>query len=230
MEVIILPDAESVGKEAARQIAALIRRKPNAVLGLATGSTPIPCYRELIRMHREEGLDFSHVMTFNLDEYYPIDPRHPQSYRYFMDEHLLKRRGRSIPAPLVASFKTVSKRPRVVRLWATTPFGFKLFGRKGVVVAVHLNEMLPLVGHIVLKENRIDRANGFASATVNALVRVDVKHHFALVFVLPRMDAINRASLYAGSVFSADARLADDASHCDRPPFAIFNRLQFTTG
>ncbi|MFA0774627.1 MAG: hypothetical protein THHGLFOP_000123 [Candidatus Fervidibacter sp.] len=88
MEVIILPDAESVGKEAARQIAALIRRKPNAVLGLATGSTPIPCYRELIRMHKEEGLDFSHVTTFNLDEYYPIDPRHPQSYRRFMDEQL----------------------------------------------------------------------------------------------------------------------------------------------
>ena len=58
MEVIILPDAESVGKEAARQIAALIRRKPNAVLGLATGSTPIPCYRELIRMHREKGWTF----------------------------------------------------------------------------------------------------------------------------------------------------------------------------
>lgn len=88
MEVIILPDAESVGKEAASQIAALIRRKPNAVLGLATGSTPIPCYRELIRLHKEEGLDFSHVTTFNLDEYYPIDPRHPTSYRYFMDEHL----------------------------------------------------------------------------------------------------------------------------------------------
>jgi len=88
MEVIILPDAEAVGKEAARRIAELIRRKPNCVLGLATGSTPIPCYRELIRMHKEEGLDFSHVTTFNLDEYYPIDPRHPQSYRYFMDENL----------------------------------------------------------------------------------------------------------------------------------------------
>jgi len=88
MEVIILPDEEAVGKEAARRIAALIRRKPNCVLGLATGSTPIPCYRELIRMHKEEGLDFSRVTTFNLDEYYPIDPRHPQSYRSFMDEHL----------------------------------------------------------------------------------------------------------------------------------------------
>lgn len=88
MEVVILPDERAVGKEAARQIANLIRRKPNCVLGLATGSTPIPCYQELIRMHKEEGLDFSHVMTFNLDEYYPIDPRHPQSYRYFMNKQL----------------------------------------------------------------------------------------------------------------------------------------------
>lgn len=88
MEIIILPDAESVGKETARRIANLIRRKPNCVLGLATGSTPIPCYRELIRMHEEEGLDFSYVTTFNLDEYYPIDPRHNQSYRYFMNTEL----------------------------------------------------------------------------------------------------------------------------------------------
>lgn len=88
MEVIVLKDAESVGKEAARMIAELIKRKPNAVLGLATGSTPEPCYAELIRMHKEEGLDFSQVTTFNLDEYYPIDPRHEQSYRYYMDTKL----------------------------------------------------------------------------------------------------------------------------------------------
>jgi glucosamine-6-phosphate deaminase len=88
MEVIVLPDAEAVGKEAARMIADLIRRKPNAVLGLATGSTPEPCYAELVRMHKEEGLDFSQVITFNLDEYYPIDPRHEQSYRYYMDTKL----------------------------------------------------------------------------------------------------------------------------------------------
>ena len=55
------------------------------VLGLATGSTPVGVYRELIRMHREEGLDFSHVITFNLDEYYPMDPSRLQSYRNWMD-------------------------------------------------------------------------------------------------------------------------------------------------
>ncbi|MCS7224616.1 MAG: glucosamine-6-phosphate deaminase [Armatimonadetes bacterium] len=88
MEVIIVEDEEQVGKLAAQEIARLIRRKPNCVLGLATGSTPIPCYKELIRLHQKEGLDFSRVTTFNLDEYYPIDPRHEQSYRYFMNVNL----------------------------------------------------------------------------------------------------------------------------------------------
>ena len=69
-------------------IAGLIRRcqeegRP-AVLGLATGSTPVKLYRELIRLHREEGLSFRNVVTFNLDEYYGLPPHHPESYRHFM--------------------------------------------------------------------------------------------------------------------------------------------------
>src|SRR5688572_11772473 len=75
-------------REVAAHIAALIRRKPNAVLGLATGSTPIGVYQELARMHHDEALDFSHVTTFNLDEYFPILPDAAQSYNRFMREHL----------------------------------------------------------------------------------------------------------------------------------------------
>src|SRR4029078_11769993 len=62
--------------------------KPKCVLGLATGSTPLGLYRELIRLHRDEGLDFSRVVTFNLDEYVGLGPTHPQSYRYFMQSNL----------------------------------------------------------------------------------------------------------------------------------------------
>jgi 6-phosphogluconolactonase/glucosamine-6-phosphate isomerase/deaminase len=58
------------------------------VLGLATGGTPVPLYRDLIRRHREEGLDFSKVRSFNLDEYLGLPPDHPASYRRFMDEQL----------------------------------------------------------------------------------------------------------------------------------------------
>ncbi len=76
----------------AAEIAGLIRQrekeKRSAVLGLATGSTPVPVYRELIRMHREEGLSFKHVITFNLDEYYPLARNHRESYWRFMQDQL----------------------------------------------------------------------------------------------------------------------------------------------
>ena len=90
MEIIIQPSAEAASIVAARIIAQLVRRKPDAVLGLATGSTPLATYRALIHMHREEGLDFSRVTTFNLDEYVGLPPEHPQSYHAFMEEHLFR--------------------------------------------------------------------------------------------------------------------------------------------
>lgn len=76
----------------AREIAALIKEKQTlnqtCVLGLATGSSPIKVYEELVRMHNEEELSFVNVVTFNLDEYYPMDKHNIQSYYYFMHEHL----------------------------------------------------------------------------------------------------------------------------------------------
>ena len=84
MRVIIEKDSSAVARRAADFVTELLQRKPDAVLGLATGSTPLGLYAELIRMHREEGLDFSQVTTFNLDEYYGLLPNHPQSYFSFM--------------------------------------------------------------------------------------------------------------------------------------------------
>lgn len=88
MEVIVKENYEEMSKLAAQLIAELVRKKPNCVLGLATGSTPIGTYKELIRMHKEEKLNFSRVVTFNLDEYVGLPPTHDQSYRYFMNENL----------------------------------------------------------------------------------------------------------------------------------------------
>jgi glucosamine-6-phosphate deaminase len=88
MEIIIQPNAEAASTLAARTIAKLVREKPDCVLGLATGNTPLATYRELVRMHREEGLDFSRVTTFNLDEYVGLPPGHPQGYHHFMRVHL----------------------------------------------------------------------------------------------------------------------------------------------
>src|SRR5215203_1045759 len=90
MEIIIQPTPDEASIIAARLIAHLVRRKPDCVLGLATGSTPIATYTELIRLHREEALDFSEVTTFNLDEYVGLSPDHPASYHSFMQEHLFQ--------------------------------------------------------------------------------------------------------------------------------------------
>lgn len=88
MEIVIQPTAEAASFIGANIVANLVREKPDCVLGLATGSTPLAMYRELVRMHREDGLDFSRVTTFNLDEYVGLDPHHPQSYHTFMWENL----------------------------------------------------------------------------------------------------------------------------------------------
>ena len=86
--VQVRPSYNVICKEVAQRIAQLVLKKPDAVLGLATGSTPIRVYAELVRLHREEGLDFSRVTTFNLDEYYRLSATAPQSYHRFMREHL----------------------------------------------------------------------------------------------------------------------------------------------
>lgn len=96
MEVIIQPDAESASLIAARLIARQVREKPSSVLGLATGSTPLPLYRELVRLHGEERLSFARVTAFNLDEYVGLGPDHPCAYARFMREHLFE--GIDIPS------------------------------------------------------------------------------------------------------------------------------------
>lgn len=88
MRVVICKDYDELSKKAALIVAAQVVLKPDCVLGLATGSTPLGLYGELIAKYQRGELDFSKVTTFNLDEYYPIGPEHPQSYHYFMYENL----------------------------------------------------------------------------------------------------------------------------------------------
>ncbi len=89
---VVLDDPTELARTVAARIASVIREKTaaggHAVLGLATGSTPVGVYRELIRMHRDEGLSFATVETFNLDEYYAVDPGSIHSYHRFMWENL----------------------------------------------------------------------------------------------------------------------------------------------
>ncbi|MBS7609227.1 glucosamine-6-phosphate deaminase [Candidatus Bathyarchaeota archaeon] len=90
MKVIIVKDYGELSQRASFMIADALKRKRPFVLGLATGGTPEGCYRELVRMHGAGCLDFSHVITFNLDEYVGIPPYHPNSYRYYMEEKLFR--------------------------------------------------------------------------------------------------------------------------------------------
>ncbi|MFO0816568.1 MAG: glucosamine-6-phosphate deaminase [Pirellulales bacterium] len=114
MRVIIEKDSAAVSRRAASFIARLIRRKPACVLGLATGSSPVGAYQELIRMHREEGLNFTRVTTFNLDEYVGLAPTHPQSYRTFMQQQFfdhvnLPANQTHVPDGRALDFETASR-------------------------------------------------------------------------------------------------------------------------
>ncbi|MFO8146002.1 MAG: glucosamine-6-phosphate deaminase [Bacteroidota bacterium] len=106
LPVTVYPDEYEASKNVAEKIKGIILEKQskgeNAVLGLATGATPIAVYEELVKMHKENGLSFKNVITFNLDEYYPMEPDEKQSYVAFMDEHLfshidIKRENIHIP-------------------------------------------------------------------------------------------------------------------------------------
>ena len=88
MRVIVCENYDEMSLQGAKLFESQIRLKPNSILGLATGSTPIGMYQNLIKMYKEEGLDFSKITSFNLDEYYPISQDNDQSYRYFMNEQL----------------------------------------------------------------------------------------------------------------------------------------------
>lgn len=89
---LVRPSSSEASRELAAEVAELVRKRQESgdtvVLGLATGSTPVPFYRELIRLHREEGLSLSNVVTFNLDEYYGLQRDHPESYFRFMRDQL----------------------------------------------------------------------------------------------------------------------------------------------
>lgn len=91
MNIIKAKDYDAASKIAATLIAAQISAKPDSVIGLATGSTPIGTYDELTKMYEDGNLDFSKITTINLDEYRGLSGDHDQSYRYFMNEHLFNR-------------------------------------------------------------------------------------------------------------------------------------------
>lgn len=90
MEIRIFKDIEKLNVEAAKYFIETIQKEKNPVLGLATGSTPIGMYKELIKSYQQGEISFVNTTTYNLDEYVGLDATHEQSYRYFMTENLFK--------------------------------------------------------------------------------------------------------------------------------------------
>ncbi len=88
MRIIVKENYQQMSKQAALFTSSLIHLQPDCVLGLATGSTPLGMYKNLIKMYENDDIDFSRVKTFNLDEYYPIKPDNPQSYHHYMKTNL----------------------------------------------------------------------------------------------------------------------------------------------
>jgi glucosamine-6-phosphate deaminase len=110
MKVIIASDYEEMSRIAADFIVESINSKPNSVLGLATGSTPIGMYKKLIEYYEKEKVDFSQVVSFNLDEYIGLQGDHPQSYRYFMDKNFfnninINKANTHVPSGISKDFK-----------------------------------------------------------------------------------------------------------------------------
>ena len=88
MEIRVFENATQVGAAGAALFAAQLLKKPDSVLGLATGSSPIPTYQHLIELYKAGAVDFSHAVSYNLDEYVGLNPDHPCSYHYFMMDQL----------------------------------------------------------------------------------------------------------------------------------------------
>lgn len=91
MRVIVEDNYQKLSKKAALLVASQVHLQPDSVLGLATGSTPLGMYEELIAMYQRDELDFSEVKTFNLDEYYRLSPEDPSSYHYYMHNNFFKK-------------------------------------------------------------------------------------------------------------------------------------------
>lgn len=91
MKIFVCNNYESMSKKAANLVMEVVKQNPNPVLGLSTGGTPLGLYKELVNLYEKGELDFSNTVSFNLDEYFPIDPGDKNSYNYYMEQNLFSK-------------------------------------------------------------------------------------------------------------------------------------------
>lgn len=167
MQIHVYQDSMLAAEAAATLIASEIMAKPDAVIGLPTGSSPVNTYRELIRMNRAGVVDFSQVTTFNLDEYVGLDANHPQSYRKFMDENLfdhvnIRRENTHVPSGMGDVDANAEAYERAINAAGGIDLQFMGIGRNG---HIGFNEPADAysdcTGVIALTENTIDANKRF---------------------------------------------------------------------
>jgi glucosamine-6-phosphate deaminase len=179
----VYDDSKQVSLAIAIEIAALIRERAtegkNCVLGLATGSTPVNVYAELVRMHRDEGLSLANVITFNLDEYFPMQPDCLQSYVRFMREHLfdlvdIPKENVNIPDGTIA--------PEQVADWCRQ-YESKIDAAGGIDIQVL---GIGRTGHIGFNEPGSGTESQTRLITLDRLTRIDAASDFFGIENVPR--------------------------------------------
>lgn len=180
---VVFKNSSDASIVVAHEIATLIRKKESekasCVLGLATGSSPIRVYEELVRMHKEDGLSFSNVITFNLDEYVPIQPNDIQSYYHFMHEHLFNHID-ILPENIHIPNGTIQSKDLhqycidyELKIKAAGGLDFQLLG-------------IGRTGHIGFNEPGSHFNSGTRSITLNHVTRVDAASDFLGIDHVPR--------------------------------------------
>jgi len=207
MEIISCVDYTEMSRKTARIIAAQVQLKPHSVLGLATGSTPVGTYKELIRFHRNEELDFSNVITVNLDEYYGLNPEHEQSYRHFMQANLFDHvnippENTHVPDGLTRDVaRTCVEYDRLVTSLGGTDIQLVGVGDNGHIAFNEPNSVFVAETHLVdLNEDTI-RANArfFASEkdVPRQAITMGVRSIFSAKLILLLASGPNKASAIA---------------------------------
>ena len=195
MDIIICKSKEQASYMVAAYIDRAIRKNPRTVLGLATGSTPILMYKELIRRHKECGLDFSQVHSWNLDEYVGLSGDHPASYRYFMNEQLfdhinIDKANTHVPNGLATDFEAAA---------AEYEAGIKADGGIDIQVLGIGSD-----GHIGFNEP----ATSLASRTHVQTLMLGTRQDNARLFFNGKLDEVPTRAMTMGTGTVLDSRTA----------------------
>ena len=181
LNIIKVKTPEEMGKAAADEFEAVIHAKPACVIGLATGSTPLPLYRELIAREQAGLIDFSRVRSANLDEYKGLAPDHPQSYRRFMQENLfdhisIKPENTIVPDGLAADIPAMCEAyERKIEDWGGVDIQLLGIGHDGHIGFNEPCDHFPVMTHEVQLTDMTREANKRFFNSIDE--RSDRRHH-----------------------------------------------------